>query len=604
MKSTIAQLAIAVSDSWALSLVLKATVITAVALISVRLTRRNAASVRHLLLTAVLSALIGLPFAGVFVPSIPITVAHSASPVSSTLLDRVADAVAANSINAAIAGPRSMAGGAKSIPLSTIIASFWTAGMIVFLLPMIAGLWELRRIRRFSIPWLHGQTAAQRLSVAVEVKGQVDVVLHNDVSGPITFGILHPVIVFPPDVKRWSDAELERAVLHELEHVRRADCFTHGLARLVCAAYWFHPLVWMSWRQLGLEAERACDDVVLRRAEATEYADQLVTLAKRIKADTRRPLLAMANRSDLSVRIASLLDAKQRRGRPGPAWIVAAMTAAALLVTGIAPLRAVSTVQQGVEPRLEFEVASVKPNESQRPGFNTDISHGTLTATNVTLIQLIQMAYRTQKQRVFNGPPWLTSDRFDVLAKGKTDATKEEISLMLRSLLADRFRLKVHNETRELPIYELGVTKGGSKMVPNGLVECRQAETENPNPPKSALLGCGSPAVLGDFQRGVITGSAITVGQLVSSLASYYLDRPVVDRTNVTGTYNISVAWSEPGGARPVPPPEERNRSNNDGYPQTSLFTSLEEQLGLRLTSTKGSVEVMVIDHLEKPSSN
>jgi bla regulator protein BlaR1 len=336
MMNAIGETAIAISDSLALSLVLKATVITALALISARMARNNCASVRHLLLITVFIVLLALPFGALLVPSIPIVVASVQPTAASMPRAQVPDAVAANTVNAVVAESQTVSR-QRSVPVSTLMLSLWAAGVIVFLLPITAGLWQLRRIRRFGVPWLHGQTVVRELADRVGIKRQIDVVLHDDVVGPMTCRILHPAIVCPADVQLWTDAELERAMLHELEHVRRADCFTHGLARLVCAVYWFHPLVWMSWRRLGLEAERACDDAVLRRAEATEYADQLVRLARRIKANARRPLLAMANRSDLTVRIASVLDAKQRRGRPRAAFTAAAITAAALLIAAIAP---------------------------------------------------------------------------------------------------------------------------------------------------------------------------------------------------------------------------------------------------------------------------
>src|SRR6185295_17641586 len=104
-----------------------------------------------------------------------------------------------------------------------------------------------------------------------------------------------------------SDADLTRAIAHELEHIRRADWLTQFVARVVCAAYWFHPLMWIVRRQLVLEAERASDDAVLRYTEASEYADQLVDLARRLSVG-HQPLLAMANRNDLSARVHAVLD--------------------------------------------------------------------------------------------------------------------------------------------------------------------------------------------------------------------------------------------------------------------------------------------------------
>src|SRR5262249_4242482 len=131
----------------------------------------------------------------------------------------------------------------------------------------------------------------------------------------------------------------------------------HCLARVACAAYWFHPLVWAAWRQLTLEAERSCDDAVLRNSEATAYADQLLGLARRLTAVKRSPALAMANRSDLAARIGALLDRRQARGPVG-ALLVAACAVAMAIVLTMAPLRMVAAPQSGTHPT--FDVASVK----------------------------------------------------------------------------------------------------------------------------------------------------------------------------------------------------------------------------------------------------
>src|SRR6185503_8166814 len=109
--------------------------------------------------------------------------------------------------------------------------------------------------------------------------------------------------------------------VHELEHVRRGDWLSQCVARAVCAWYWFHPLVWIAQRQLALEAERACDDAVLRRSEATAYADQLIELATRLSGVRHQNALGMANRADLAARVGAVLDRRQRRGRAGAAVI-------------------------------------------------------------------------------------------------------------------------------------------------------------------------------------------------------------------------------------------------------------------------------------------
>jgi len=125
----------------------------------------------------------------------------------------------------------------------------------------------------------------------------------------------------------------------------RWDWAIHCAARTACALYWFHPLVWMAWRRLELEAERACDDAVLKSSEPTAYADQLVAIAQRISAAAKSPLLAMARRADLSSRVSAVLDAGQRRGRAGALCVTVATAAAAALVVTVSPLRMVAAPQ-------------------------------------------------------------------------------------------------------------------------------------------------------------------------------------------------------------------------------------------------------------------
>ena len=147
----------------------------------------------------------------------------------------------------------------------------------------------------------------------------------------------------PADIDAWNAEDVRRALIHELEHVRRGDWMIQLMARTVCAMYWFHPLVWISWRQLCLDAERACDDAVARSTEGTDYAEQLVQLARRMAHRPAPLMLSMASRSDLSARVSALLDAGQRRGPAGRLSIAAAAALAALVVLTVAPLRAVAT---------------------------------------------------------------------------------------------------------------------------------------------------------------------------------------------------------------------------------------------------------------------
>ena len=193
-------------------------------------------------------------------------------------------------------------------------------------------------------------------AVAAAPPGRVEILLHESLPGPMTCGVLHPVIILPADAQSWDKQDLERALVHELEHVRRYDWPIHCLARVACAAYWFHPLVWIAWRQLKLEAERSCDDAVLRSSEATAYADQLVGLARRRSVVGKSPVLAMAGRSDLAARIGALLE--EASGVARCALLVCRLHCCCGDCSHMSPLRMVAAPQSAENPR--FEVASVK----------------------------------------------------------------------------------------------------------------------------------------------------------------------------------------------------------------------------------------------------
>ena len=218
----------------------------------------------------------------------------------------------------------------------------WLAGAIVFLIPVASVLWRLSMIRRTGLPVAWHRAELARLATARGVRQPVELLEHEAVPGPMTFGITRPVIVLPLDAREWSEAELRRALMHELEHIQRGDWLMQIVARAVAAFYWFHPLVWTAWRRLCLEAERSCDDAVVISEERTDYAEQLVTLAQRMSATPVQPMLGMANRSDLSTRVTAVLDDRLHRGRAGFALAAGTVAAAALVVVTVAPVRAVA----------------------------------------------------------------------------------------------------------------------------------------------------------------------------------------------------------------------------------------------------------------------
>ncbi len=346
MIATLAGAAVTMSQSVELSIVAKSTAIVAAGLVAARLASHARASVRHLFLAATFASLVALPLLLVAVPhaTIDFPVAQTRAAAASAAAGRPASAARPGAVDGATLDRQfAQLSGLK------VARAIWLAGAALFLAPVPIVLWRLRRIRRTGLPWTEFRAQTHALALARGIRRPVELMLHELVPGPITFGVLRPVIVMPADAGEWPEADVRRAVVHELEHIRRRDWVVLLAARSICACYWFHPLAWVAWRQLSLEAERSCDDAVVLDEERTDYAQQLVALARRLSVREVAPMLGMAQRSNLSTRVSALLDDRQRRGRAGLGLVAGAIGAAGLVVLTIAPVRAVATVDAAVK---------------------------------------------------------------------------------------------------------------------------------------------------------------------------------------------------------------------------------------------------------------
>jgi ankyrin repeat protein/beta-lactamase regulating signal transducer with metallopeptidase domain len=343
MTSTISEMALFVSRWVELSILGKATIVLALGLTAAWVAGRGRASVRHLFLVVTFGMLLVLPVIILTTPGVTIdvpvarasdsTVAASALPTSGPLAPHT---------NASRPQPENSQWSLPSWP--QIVRLGWVGGTVILFLSLAAALWRLRRIRRDGLPWPELRELTQPLAAECGIQRSIEVLLHEDIPAPLTCGVWRPAIILPTGARNWSEVHLRRALIHELEHVRRRDWLVQLVARATCACYWFHPLVWVAWRRLGLEAERACDDAVVQNSERADYAEQLVLLAQQMSNAHARPALGMANRSDLSTRVSAILDGSQRRGRVGLLAAAVAMSVATILMLAIAPVRAVSRV--------------------------------------------------------------------------------------------------------------------------------------------------------------------------------------------------------------------------------------------------------------------
>ena len=253
-------------------------------------------------------------------------------------------------------------------------------------------------------------------------------------------------------------------------------------------------------------------------------------------------------------------------------------------------------------PPSSFAVATVKAMDEKNPHPpSVQIAGDRFEATGMTLKELIKIAYDLNygaDRQITGGPAWIGSTRFDLEAKEDASLSVElqelsseqrgdRLRQMLRGLLAERFKLQLHHESAELPIYELVMAKSGSKLMPS-VAQLPSSADDHPAKPRSSIRFAG---------KGRLEGNDADATMLITvlSMQPEIGGRLVVDKTGLKGQYDFTLKWTPDIGAAAEQPA-------SDAGP--SLFTALQEELGLRLQSTKAPVDVLVIDHVELPSEN
>jgi uncharacterized protein (TIGR03435 family) len=263
---------------------------------------------------------------------------------------------------------------------------------------------------------------------------------------------------------------------------------------------------------------------------------------------------------------------------------------------------------QNPPPKLKFEVISIKANKSGVRNSSIGAAGGRFIATNVSLRRLLDDAYRTRSSALFNsqivgGPAWLDTDRFDVEAKPEGDGRPipvEQMQIMVQSLLEDRFALRLHREKREMAVYNLVVAKKGKLKRSEDQTPVVYGPLGGPpTPSKSSAPPRGVSRMLGNSTGVELMATAINMATLAGTL-QLQADRPIIDKTNLQGLFDIELRFAPGSAIQSAPQPAAALPV--EGGP--SVFTALQEQLGLKLQAGKGPVEVFVIDHAEKPTEN
>ena len=470
----------------------------------------------------------------------------------------------------------------------------WIAGVLLWSL-RAAGGWERAQMlkRRADAVSSELEDMLQRLKRTLAVSTPVRLCASAIVQVPMAVGWLRPCILLPVTaLTGLSESQMEAILAHELAHIRRHDYLVNLLQTAVETLLFYHPAVWWVGKQMRIERENCCDDMaVAASGNAFEYASALAEMEE-IRGRIPEPALA-ATGGELLARVRRILGQPDRVSRSSETIAAAAL---ALVVAGAV---AVVSLHAEQEPQPAFEVASIKRDVSGQPGPQYRMFPGFMVQ-RATLKDLVTMAYWIHDFQLSGGPGWINSDRYDIEAKADSPtAFSQEYRMLqlrrLQTLLRDRFNLAVHREMKELPVYELAVARGGAKLQPPACIQ-RNPGDLTIAPGKTMRDYCG----WGGMAPGRYEATSGNVSDLASDLSGV-LERIVVDKTGIVGRFHIQLTFTPDDSVKRFPDFPGAPQPPADG---PNIFTALQEQLGLKLESAKGPVELLVIDHVEKPSEN
>jgi uncharacterized protein (TIGR03435 family) len=524
--------------------------------------------------------------------------------------------------------------------IAAVLFTVWVCGVMAIVLRRVRQWREIRAVVRASTPFAAGTT----VPAGIEIRTAATVL------EPGVVGLCRPVILLPGGIESYLTAgQLATVVAHEVCHVRRRDNLTAALHMLVEALFWFHPMVWWIGARLVATREQACDEhVVAETAEPIAYAQGIVSVCRRY-VETPHMAVAGVGSADVKARIDAILANRMGLRLTLSKRLVLATVAVLSLtipvVTGAieAALFAAGQLPGGpagspaIDPQLRFEVASVKPvgdtggQGFQPKGFIDNGGPGRFVPTSPRLEYselpigwFLRTALQKPDYQVIGAPGWIDTEPYTIRAKPPDGTPPAAMPTMMLNLLKDRFQLATHLETRELPIFNLVMARRDGRLGPNlkaTPAECQATVAARNAALQAAAAGRGAPPPfppLGDpkapapcgFGRVGIGDAAIsgrTIAQFVTTL-SEWLGSPVIDKTGLTGLYDVTLKAS-PEGLR-VPGPLGRTMALQIAQAPAppadsdtpSLFVALQEQLGLKLESGRGPVEVVVIDRLERPT--
>jgi bla regulator protein blaR1 len=529
------------------------------------------------------------------------------------------------------------------------LASLWLAGFFLVITRWMSRWWKISSaIRRtHTLHDGHELETLRRMERLAGLHSAIEMKSLPASMEPGIFGIIRPVLLWPQAITaHLQPAHLEAVLAHEVCHVQRRDNLTAGLHMLVEAIFWFHPLVWWLETRLVEEREHACDETVLQLCgQRTIYAESILKVCE-FCIESPLACVSGVTGADLKKRIVQIMT-----GRTVLKLTLAKkllLTATALLVVAVpimlgqtktaqqmmaaamnatpTPFRAAIHAMMPVEdtpstgliaemqtqpppmtenvtyvPTMKFDVASVRETQPDKNGhvlmFIQQTPHSTNLRVSFTIGPLLNIAYGIDSFQIVEAPNWPTV--YTIEAKGDADADAKIAGLppdeqrmeqrhMLQTLLEERFKLKTHWETKQGDAYNLVVAKGGPKLGAAGSMPPSADETKIfADRPVSVLRQ----ANYGNDPAWIAHGCSMSMW---AEMLTGQLGRPVADKTGLTGKYDFVLKYKGR---------TDSDRNADDTDPTPPMDRALQEQLGLKVEPTKAPVKVLVVEHIEKPSS-
>jgi uncharacterized protein (TIGR03435 family) len=483
--------------------------------------------------------------------------------------------------------------------IAEVLLVVWLCGFVVVVFYWAAAWLRIRAAVRHSRP----------LPVDLPIPRTFDIRATEAVLEPCVFGLVRPVLLIPATMRdRLSPDEWKAVLVHEASHIQRRDNLTGALQMVVEMIFWFYPLAWWIGKRLIDERERACDEAVLHLMGNPEaYASGILNVCK-FYLESRLASSPGVSGSNLRRRIEEIManHTTEPLNRPRRFLLIAAAVIAVAIPisAGVFAPAGRSRPQNNV-PKL-FDVASIKLTKSnERMRTNGIPASGRLVITAMPVKYVIQAAYGVQPFEVINVDSPVLSERVDIEAKTERPVgSVMELQQMLQPLLADRFKLAVHREMREMNALVLLLARNDGKLGPkmkktqsqcDGLGTTPRSQTvERPKPNEAPPCG------IGPGGAGRIVGTGLDMPTIVGLLVPSQ-GKPILDQTGLDGRYDIDVTYTPEAFSaaalaqrRGTLPPGVNVDPNGP-----NLFTALEEQLGLKLQPKKLPVPVLVIDHIE-----